>query len=267
MGLAQAGRSVDQGRQWRGASVNRASTRRCSPESGLLGPRTILEKASAALAHAALRPLRSGHRCSMRSSATASLTSRLSTSRHTRRAAGTRRQARCDDPSPAAQRLDHGRGCRRGGSGASRAGQEPDVRGLRSRTFNLVDAQFGTPIAVALIHLHGETAGAELVRAGALSSSPAIRATMRKIAASPRCRDGAPVRREAAWRRRAVKVTGNDGSVETERVDHAQRRRAGIDSLTPSSTTSFAGSRPSRCKATRPHTCSPRSATSSDCPT
>ena len=83
---------------------------------------------------------------------------------------------------------------------------------------NLVDAQFSTPYAVALI-LHGETAGPHWYDAR-LFDSPQIRATMKKVT----IRLDEDIERLFSERRMAgaiVKVTGADGSVEHARVDHA----------------------------------------------
>lgn len=83
---------------------------------------------------------------------------------------------------------------------------------------NLVDAQFSTPYAVALI-LHGEQAGPHWYDP-ALFDSSAIRTTMRKVT----LRLDAEMERLFVEKRMAaatVEVTGVDGSVETARVDHA----------------------------------------------
>jgi 2-methylcitrate dehydratase PrpD len=83
---------------------------------------------------------------------------------------------------------------------------------------NLVDAQFSTPYAVALI-LHGEEAGPDWYEPP-LFDSPTIRATMRKVT----LRLDAEMERLFVDKRMAaaiVTVTGVDGTVETARVDHA----------------------------------------------
>jgi 2-methylcitrate dehydratase PrpD len=83
---------------------------------------------------------------------------------------------------------------------------------------NLVDAQFSTPYAVALI-LNGEQAGPHWYDPPLFDSS-AIRTTMRKVT----LRLDAEMERLFVERRMAaatVAVTGVDGSVETARVDHA----------------------------------------------
>lgn len=114
---------------------------------------------------------------------------------------------------------------RRGWTGKDVAAVEVGVaRALVDQKFedyephNLVDAQFSTPYAVALI-LHGETAGPHWYDA-ALFGSPAIRATMRRVT----LRLDAEMERLFVEKRMAaatVRVTSNDGSVETQRVDHA----------------------------------------------
>jgi len=83
---------------------------------------------------------------------------------------------------------------------------------------NLVDAQFSLPYAVSLI-LHGEKAGPHWYEP-ALFDSPVIKATMRKVTV----RLEPEIERLFSERRMAgaiVKVTGADGTLETERVDHA----------------------------------------------
>lgn len=83
---------------------------------------------------------------------------------------------------------------------------------------NLVDAQFSTPYAVALI-LHGEQAGPHWYEPP-LFDSPVIRATMRKVTV----RLDAEIERLFVEKRMAgatVRVTGVDGTVELARVDHA----------------------------------------------
>ena len=83
---------------------------------------------------------------------------------------------------------------------------------------NLVDAQFSTPYAVALI-LHGEEAGPHWYEPP-LFDSPTIRATMRKVT----LRLDAEMERLFVDKRMAaaiVTVTGVDGTIETARVDHA----------------------------------------------
>ena len=83
---------------------------------------------------------------------------------------------------------------------------------------NLVDAQFSTPYAVALI-LHGEPAGPHWYEP-ALFDSPVIRATMKKVT----LRLDAEIETLFSERRMAgaiVRITGGDGSVETARIDHA----------------------------------------------
>lgn len=83
---------------------------------------------------------------------------------------------------------------------------------------NLVDAQFSTPYAVALI-MHGERAGPHWYEP-ALFDSPVIRATMKKVTV----RLDAEIEELFVERRMAgatVRVTGTDGSVELARVDHA----------------------------------------------
>jgi 2-methylcitrate dehydratase PrpD len=84
--------------------------------------------------------------------------------------------------------------------------------------YNLVDAQFSTPYAVAVI-LHGEEAGPHWYEP-ALFDSPALRSTMRKVT----LRLDAEMERLFVEKRMAsaiVKVTGPDGWVEIERVDDA----------------------------------------------
>ena len=83
---------------------------------------------------------------------------------------------------------------------------------------NLVDAQFSTPYAVALI-LHGEKAGPHWYEP-ALFDSKAIRRTMKKVTV----RLDADIEKLFSERRMAgatVRVTGVDGSAEFARVDHA----------------------------------------------
>ena len=133
------GRSVDPGREVASVSGIGGVARRIR----LLG-RGLFWKASAAVSP---RPLRSGHELD---ALRTPLTSRLSTSRHTRRAAGTRQRSVTIKSCSAG--LDR-RGCRRGG--ASRARWSTRCSRTTSRTIRRRAIQH---YAVALI-LHGETAG------------------------------------------------------------------------------------------------------------
>jgi len=83
---------------------------------------------------------------------------------------------------------------------------------------NLVDAQFSTPYAVALI-LHGHEAAPNWYDP-AIFDSPRIRTTMRRVT----LRLDAEMERLFVEKRMAaatVKVTGVDGTIEFARVDHA----------------------------------------------
>jgi 2-methylcitrate dehydratase PrpD len=83
---------------------------------------------------------------------------------------------------------------------------------------NLVDAQFSLPYAVAVV-MHGEKAGPHWYEP-ALFDSPNIRTTMKKVTVVL----DQEIERLFVEKRMAganVMVTGIDGSVEIERVDHA----------------------------------------------